>query len=102
MKNEERRMKNEELPAMLDGPGAAFVRRKKWVRVPPLAGRPPLRGGSQDAGAGRRGGRLQPDLKQVRLLPASCRLNSPPPDRGRGGRGCVRTLRCSSVGRASP
>ena len=50
---------------MLDGPGTVLVTRTKWVRVPPPAFV------SYDAGAGRPGGRLQPDLKQVRLLPAS-------------------------------
>jgi hypothetical protein len=50
-------------PALLDGSGTALVRRDQWVRVPPLA--------LHDAGAGWPGGRLQPDSKQVRLLPAS-------------------------------
>jgi hypothetical protein len=54
-----------ETPAMLDRPGTALVTRTKWVRVPPLALI------VDDAGAGRPGGRPQPDSKQVRLLPAS-------------------------------
>lgn len=53
------------MPATPDGTGTALVRRTKWVRVPP----PDL---NDDAGAGRSGGRPQPDSKQVRLLPASC------------------------------
>lgn len=44
---------------MLDGPGTAFVTRNLWVRVPP----PALVLSVDDAGAGRPGGRLQPDYK---------------------------------------
>ena len=43
------------MPAMLDGPDTALVRRNLWLRVPPLA--------FIDAGAGRPGGRLQPDFE---------------------------------------
>src|SRR3954469_873179 len=50
---------------MPDRPGTALVTRSEWVRVPPLAL------SDDDAGAGRPGGRPQPDSKQVRLLPAS-------------------------------
>lgn len=64
------------MPALLGRSSAALVRRRQWVRLPPLAilvtGHSSLATDRcQDAGAGRRGGRLQTDLKQVRLLPAS-------------------------------
>jgi hypothetical protein len=46
------------MPAMLDGPGTALVTRTEWVRVPP-----PALEDQRDAGAGRPGGRLQPDYQ---------------------------------------
>src|SRR5262249_14880600 len=44
------------MPAMLDGTGTALVTRTKWVRAPP-----PALDEDDDAGAGRPGGRPQPD-----------------------------------------
>src|SRR5256885_288385 len=55
------------MPAPLGRSSTALMRRTVRVRVTP----PVLWFMFVDAGAGRPGGRLQPDLKQVRLLPAS-------------------------------